>query len=284
MKFTKLQGTGNDFVLIEAGGIDKDWTALAKAMCHRHLGIGADGLLLLLPSAKADFGMRVFNPDGSEAEACGNGLRCLARYVLEKGLAGKKEARIETAAGTRLVRFGGKGGGSHLQVSMGIPQFRVSEIPVDIEKSELDIIPVLNHPLMIDDCELRLDFLSMGNPHAVCFLQKPVSDFPLARLGPRIEHHELFPNRINFEIARVLAWDRIEARVWERGVGETQACGTGACAVAVAAQLHAYTGNKVNIILPGGTLDVEWDGKGEVFLGGPAEIVFTGDWEKEQVK
>ncbi len=283
MNFTKVQGAGNDFVLIEAKNSLRDWSKTAIAICDRHFGVGADGLLLLLPSKKADFRMRMFNPDGSEAEACGNGLRCLAKYILYKELTKAKEIKIETAAGTRQVRFRRSGKEvTVIQVSMGKPEFGAKDIPVAVEKKLLDIKPMLDYPVTIDSWQLKFDFVSMGNPHAVYFWQKPLSEFPLTKLGPKVEQHKLFPNRTNFEVARVINRRQIEVQVWERGAGETLACGTGACAVAVAAQSHGYVDRKVDVKLPGGTLDVEWDGVGEVFLGGPAEVVFAGEWIKEK--
>ena len=288
MNFTKMQGAGNDFILVETGGVDQNWSQMAIAMCNRHFGIGGDGLLLLLPSDKADFQMRVFNPDGSEAEACGNGLRCLAKYALHKGLSSPSTHQIlvETLAGIRIVRLYKVGGKvTKIQVSMGTPKFGAKDIPVAIEPGKgnsVDIKPLLDYPVTIEGRELLLDFVSMGNPHAVYFGQYPVSDFPLSQLGPRVEQHKIFPNRVNFEVARVINRQQIEARVWERGVGETLACGSGVCAVAVVAWIHGYIDNKVDIQLPGGILDVDWDGVGEVFLGGPAEVVFTGKWHNEE--
>ena len=273
MNFTKLQATGNDFVLIDAAGLEQDWAGLAGAMCHRHFGIGADGLLLLLQSEVADFRMRMFNPDGSEAEVCGNGLRCLARYVIDRRLASAdKELTIETVAGIRKVR---SHAGSWFQVDMGVPRFRPEEIPVSIE---VDIIPILDYPINVEGRELLLNFVSLGNPHGVCFVEDSVADFSLSELGPLVEHHELFPQRLNFEVASVLSRREIRARVWERGAGETLSCGSGVCAVAVAAQLQGYVDSQVDVILPGGTLSVEWDGRGEVYLSGGAELVFTGEW------
>ena len=284
MDFTKMQGAGNDFILVETEGVPRDWSQAAIAMCNRRFGIGADGLLLVSPSATADFKMRIFNPDGSEAEACGNGLRCSAKYALDRGLAkaDAQEILVETVAGTRKVKFHRAGDRViRIQVSMGEPKFGAKDIPVALESNKgnlPDIKPILNYPVNIDNWQLRLDFVSMGNPHAVYFWQQPVSDFPLGQLGPKVEQHKMFPNRANFEVARVLSRRQIEVRVWERGAGETLACGSGACAVAVAAQRHGYIENKVDIELPGGILRVEWDGVGEVFLSGPAEVVFTGEW------
>jgi len=289
MNFTKVQGAGNDFVLLEGNEAQRDWSQLAIAMCDRHFGIGADGLLLVLPSEVADFKMRVFDPDGSEAAACGNGLRCLVKYALEKGLvrAATHQMLVETISGIRKVELHGIGSqATNIKVGMGEPKFRASDIPVVIEQGKdlVDIKSMLSYPVTIDDTNLLLNLVSMGNPHAVCFWQRPVSDFPLSELGPKIEHLSIFPDRVNFEVARVVSQNEIEARVWERGVGETLACGSGACAITVAAQLYGYIGSKVDIKLHGGTLVVEWDGVGEVFLSGPAEIVFSGEWSDENVK
>jgi diaminopimelate epimerase len=284
MKFTKLQGSGNDFVLVEADEAKRDWSQLALAMCDRHFGIGADGLLLVLPSKVADFKMRVFDPDGSEARACGNGLRCLAEYASRKGKAAS-QLLVETISGIRKIEIQGAGSQS-IKVGMGEPRFKASDIPVAIEAGRelVDIKSMLGYPVTVDGADLLLNLVSMGNPHAVYFWQHPVADFPLSQLGPKIEHLPIFPDRVNFEVARVLDRKQIEARVWERGVGETLACGSGACAINVAAQLYGYTGKKVDIKLPGGTLVVEWEGAGEVFLSGPAEIIFNGEWPDEAVK
>ncbi|MFC1992514.1 diaminopimelate epimerase [Chloroflexota bacterium] len=284
MNFTKVQGAGNDFILVETSETSRNWSQLAVAMCDRHFGVGSDGLLLVSPSDKADFRMRMFNPDGSEAEACGNGLRCSAKYVLDRGLTGSeaKEISAETATGIMKIKFQKAGNRiTSIHVGMGKPGFGADDIPVAIEtggESIVDIKPILDYPLIVDGSELLLSFVSMGNPHAVCFQQRPVADFPLSKIGPKVEQHNMFPSRVNFEVANVINRQEIEARVWERGAGETLACGSGACAVAVVAHLHDYINNGVDIKLPGGTLKVEWDGVGEVFLSGPTEIVFTGEW------
>ena len=292
MNFTKLQGAGNDFILVETKDAERDWSQMARTMCDRHFGIGADGLLLLLPSDIADFRMRMFNPDGSEAEACGNGLRCLAKYIVDRGLrAGKFEEAlslrnqilVETIAGVRMVRLNKIGESIKIQVGMGTPKFGANDIPVVIKQGKGDLVDIksmLSYSVVIDGKELRLNFVSMGNPHAVCFWQQPVANFPLSLIGPKVEHLAIFPNRVNFEVANVMSRRQIEARVWERGAGETLACGTGACAVAVASQLYGYIDNEVDIKLPGGILQAERDKAGEVFLSGPAEIVFTGEWRE----
>jgi len=272
MEFAKMQATGNDFILIEGGKTERDWPELARAMCHRHFGVGSDGLIIILPSKVAELGMRMFNPDGSEAEACGNGLRCVARYALEKGLAGAcREFRVETRGGVRNVKAVEKG----IQVDMGIPRFKPEEIPMQAEE-QVDII--IDYPVTVEYESLLVTCLPPPNPHAVLFLHGEVSEFPLAIVGPQVENHPIFPNRVNFEIADVLGRNKVRARVWERGAGETLSCGSGACAIAVASRLHGQVDSHVDIILPGGALTVDWDGAGEVMLSGPAELVFWGEW------
>ncbi len=287
MNFTKMQGAGNDYVLVEATDMVRDWPKLAMEVCDRHYGIGADSLLVLLPSEKADFGMRIFDSDGSEAEACGNGIRCLSRYIFEKSLiaAGVDHILVETAAGIRNVRLEQQNGKlTGIQANMGKPEFGADTIPVLIQSAEesiVDIKSMLNYSVRLEDTDLCLNMVSMGNPHAVHFQDRAVDEFPLPRLGPKVENLSIFPNRTNFEVARVISRRQIEVRTWERGVGETLACGSGACAVAVAARLHDYTDKKVDIIVRGGILHVEWNGDGDVLLSGPAEIVFTGEWPEK---
>ncbi len=293
-----MQAAGNDFVLIDARDREEDWPALAKAMCDRHFGVGADGILLLLPSTKADFHMRIFNPDGSEAEACGNGIRCFAKYVVEKGLKENHQSQlaVETLTGVReLQTYMEKGRVVGVRAGMGVPRFKPAEIPVSVEgKGES---PIMDYPVTVKGREIEINCLSMGNPHAVAFLnsqprvkapythtfgattpEERVEDYPLSQIGPQMEHHPIFPQRVNFEIAQVLDRNHIEARVWERGAGETLACGSGACAIAVAARLHDLADSPVEITLPGGTLTLEWDGEGEVYLTGSAQFVFEGEW------
>jgi len=290
MHFTKMQGAGNDFVLVETNDVNQDWSRMVRAMCDRHFGIGGDGLLVVSSSDRADLYMREFNVDGSEAEACGNGLRCVVKYAAYKGFvnASNHQVLIETVSGIRKAKLYKVGEESEIQVSMGKPEFNAKDIPVLVapnQEGTVDIKPTLDYPVTIDSEPLLLNFVSMGNPHAVCFCKQPVSEFPLSQLGPAVEHHKIFPNRTNFEVVNVINRQLIEVRVWERGVGETLACGSGACAVAVVAQLHGYVGNKVDLKLPGGILSVEWDGAGEVLLSGPAKIVFSGEWLSEvQVK
>ena len=278
MKFTKMHGTGNDFILVEARDINIDWATASKTMCNRHYGIGADGLLLLLPSHIADFKMRAFNADGSESEMCGNGLRCMVRYYLDKGNTAEKtgKIRVETATGIREAEYSEI---SDIKAGMGTPVFGENDIPVKTGHCEVDINQQLVCNITVAGNTFEIDLVSIGNPHAVYFTDNQVMDFPLSDIGPDIATNVLFPKGINFEVARIKDRKTIEARVWERGVGETLACGSGACAIVVAAILHDYTGKKVNVRLPGGILKVEWNGSGEIYLSGPAKTVFTGQWE-----
>jgi diaminopimelate epimerase len=282
--FTKLQSAGNDFVLVEASSTERDWPQLTQDICRQHFGIGADGLILMLPSKIANIGMRIFNADGSEAEACGNGLRCLVKYALSRGLINSraKEINIETIAGLRKAKLiAGTGSVTNIKVYMGKPEFDVAKIPVTVDVDrikQVDIKLIAKYPVSIHDRELPLSFVSMGNPHAVYFQKQRVANFPLSHIGPAVEMHKLFPNRTNFEVARVINRRLIEVRVWERGVGETLACGSGACAVAITAQLLGYVDSPVSIKLPGGILNVEWNDELELTISGSVKTVFKGEW------
>jgi len=284
MNFTKLQGTGNDFIFIDARKLEHDWPRLAREMCHRYFGVGADGLILVANSNAASLRMRLFNSDGSEAEISGNGLRCYAKYVIDRQIVPGPNLTVETMSGIRTIETTMSGGKvTHAKVNMGTPHFKAEEIPALIDGSQrgrggVDIIPILDYPLTIGRRRLDLSFVSMGNPHAVVFLSEPVADFPLLVIGPKIESHRIFPERVNFEVARILSRNTIEARVWERGAGETLSCGSGACALAVIARIKGYTDDEVSIILSGGNLIVYWNGVGEVYLSGPVEQVFNGEW------
>ena len=276
MEFSKFQATGNDFILLDARNAEQDWPKLAQAMCQRHFGIGADGLITADDSEIADLKMRVFNPDGSEAEACGNGLRCFAKYAIETNMVGRPDLTIETASGIRQARAHiSNGEVRHAQVSVGMPQFRAEDIPADVDS---DAAPILGYTLELAECKLVVSLVSMGNPHAVSFTPVPVEDFPLATLGPEVERHPVFPHRTNFEIANVMNRNKVKARVWERGVGETLACGSGACAIAVIGRLLDYVESQVDIMLPGGVLAISWDGGGEALLNGPVARVFSGEY------
>ncbi len=276
MRFAKMQGTGNDFILLEPQG-ERDWEALAREMCDRHFGVGADGLMLVLSSQGADVRMRLFNADGSEAEVSGNGVRCLVKYAVERGLAKPRDGRITVEATSGVLKaevFEESGRVTGVRLSMGPPRFAPAEVPVNVEAPP----PLLDVPLEVEGQRLRLTCLSMGNPHAVLFYAQPIERYALAEMGPQVEHHPLFPQRVNFGVARVLGRERMDVRVWERGVGETLACGSGSCAAMVAARLHNLVEDRVDIRQPGGTLTVQWDGRGEVYLTGPAELVFEGEW------
>jgi diaminopimelate epimerase len=276
LDFVKVQGTGNDFVLVDGRDVvEWDWGQLASRLCDRHFGIGSDGLLLVLPSEKADFEMRMWNPDGSESEMCGNGIRCFGKYVFDRGLVRRTEFSVSTLAGIKqLVVHPGHDGIKSVTVSMGAPELHPDRIPIAVSGER-----VIDHPLKVASEYLEFTGVSMGNPHAVTFIDRPVRDFPLEQIGPLVERHPLFPRRVNFEICQIVGRDEIDARVWERGAGLTLACGTGACAVAVASRLKGFTGDRVRVNLPGGTLELSWDGNGDVELTGPAEIVFTGTWQ-----
>lgn len=277
MRFSKLHGTGNDFLLANPEDESQDWAAISRAMCERHFGVGADGLMLVLPSEKADVRMRLFNADGSEAEVSGNGVRCLVKYAIEGGIAKPTNDQLTVEVAHEVLRADVTMSGeevSAVRLSMGAPIFEPKEIPMLAEVEP----PVLDFPIEASGEMLIVNCVSMGNPHAVLFVSQPVEDYPLERLGPVVEYHVAFPQRVNFGVARVEARDRMHVRVWERGVGETLACGTGSCAAMVVARLHDLAGERVEIVQPGGNLIVEWDGKGEVFLSGPAEFIFEGDW------
>ena len=283
MKFTKMHGAGNDYVYVDARSEDRDWSELSRQMSDRHFGVGGDGLILIKNSDVADLKMSMFNADGSEAEMCGNGIRCFVKYAVDRGIVSDSAASVsvETLAGIRqIATITEDGRVTGARVSMGTPILTPKDVPVKLESAgEYGPGPVLGYPLQMDGHDLPLSFVSMGNPHAVTFIDTPVAEFPLHTVGPRLEHHPIFPNRVNFEIVNIESRNHLTARVWERGSGETMACGTGACGIAVASILGGYTGNTVDITLPGGTLRVDWDGEGEVFLEGPAQEVFSGEWK-----
>lgn len=276
MKFTKMHGAGNDYVYVNGFEYDLDWKHISQTVSDRHKGIGADGLIVACPSSNnSDLKMRMFNADGSEGEMCGNGIRCLVGFARDESLINGdlQVITVETMAGNLDVfpiledsrMIGAK-------VSMGSPILVPKNIPVQIGSDE----PTLDYSLDVDTHELSLGFVSMGNPHAIAFIEEDVDNFPLELIGPKIENHDIFPNKVNFEIVNALSPSELKVRVWERGSGITMACGTGACAVAVAARLKGITSDDVNLKLPGGDLKVRWDGVGEVELEGPIETVYKG--------
>ena len=277
MEFTKLHGTGNDFVVIDARAIEHDWPALAQAICDRHFGVGGDGMILAAPSERADVRMRIFNADGSEAEMSGNGMRCLAKFAADNGIVAPKndEFDVETGAGVLRVRVATERGFvTSVRESMGAPRLDPREIPFAIDAPP----PIMNFELSVDGGVIPITPVSMGNPHAVHFQQAPVADYPLHRIGPLIELHALFPNRTNFEVVRVLDRAHAEMRVWERGVGETLSCGSGASATMTVARLLDLVDSAMELQVPGGVLSLEWDGEGDVILTGPVVEVFRGSW------
>jgi len=278
LRFAKYHGAGNDFILVDGNGPDRDWGTLAAAICQRNLGAGADGLIIALPAQNdAHARMRLFNSDGSEAEMSGNGVRCFAKYVVETDLARPDgdDLRVDTGAGEIIVKLERRGGEvTGATVDMGPPRFKPEEVPVAVERTP----PVLDLPVVVDGRDFAVSCVSMGNPHAVHFIDGPVAEFPLRDLGPKVEHHELFPARVNFEVAQVIDRSHIVSRTWERGVGETQACGTGASAIMVSARLHGWVDDLVEVKEPGGVLSLRWNGSGNVFLTGPAAFVYSGEW------
>ncbi len=278
--FVKMQGLGNDFILIDCLskplGDSSFLSYLAKKLCNRNFGIGADGLILILPSSKADLRMRIFNYDGSEAQMCGNGIRCFAKYAYENKLVSKNKFTVETLAGIitpELTITNNKILG--VKVNMGTPKLRRREIPMNGK----DTSTVVNETLKINpEQTFKITCVSMGNPHCITFVND-VQSIPVDEIGPKIENHPLFPEKTNVEFIQVLNKQEINFRVWERGVGETLACGTGACAALVAAVLNKKTDREATIHLPGGNLDIQWADNGHVYMAGPAELVFRGEME-----
>ena len=274
MKFTKMQGLGNDYVYVNCmEQMVEDAAETARRVSDRHFGIGSDGLILICPSDKADFEMRMYNADGSRGEMCGNGIRCVGKYVYDYGLTDKTSLSVETLGGIKHLFLEVEDGKvSLVKVDMGPAILEPEKIPVTAEGSR-----VVDEPLQVDGKTFRMTCVSMGNPHAVIYVDD-VQGMDLEKTGPSFENHERFPNRINTEFARVLDRNTVEMRVWERGSGETLACGTGACAVAVASILNGYTEDQVTVRLLGGDLKIEWDREAnKVYMTGPAEVVFDGE-------
>jgi len=264
MKFTKMQGLGNDYIYVNCFEENiSDPGAIAKKISDRHFGVGSDGLVLICPDAEADFRMIMFNSDGSESEMCGNATRCIAKYVFDRGMTKKTEVSLNTGAGIKILQIHEENGKAvSIRVDMGEP-----------------VIGGIREKLTAGGREFLFTEVSMGNPHAVIF-QEEVENYDVAGTGPAIEHHPRFINRTNTEFAKVLSRERIRMRVWERGAGETLACGTGACATLVAAAVNGLTERKAVLELNGGPLSIEWDEKtNHVFQEGPAEFVFEGEWE-----
>ena len=278
INFIKMHGLGNDFILIDCLskplGDSSFLSYLAKKLCDRNFGIGADGLILILPSSKAELKMRIFNSDGTEAQMCGNGIRCFAKYAYKNKLISKIKFTVETLAGiiTPELIFKDKEI-SGVKVDMGIPKLKRREIPMEGE----DTPTVVDETLKIDSKYIfKITCVSMGNPHCIIFVND-VQSIPVDEIGPKIENHPLFPEKTNVEFIQVLNKQEINFRVWERGDGETLACGTGACASLVASVLNKKTDRKATIHLPGGDLNIQWADDGHVYMTGPAELVFRGE-------
>ena len=273
MLFTKMNGLGNDFVMVDGIGhkLSSDLAELSKSVCHRKLGIGADGLIILTPSAIADFGFKIYNADGSIAEMCGNGIRCAAIFAKEQNLTDKDKLTFDTLAGlieTEIIDFEK----SMVKVNMGKPRLAPHEIPADFPGEK-----VVNQLLSLGENTYNITLVSMGNPHCVIFVDN-VMDYPVEEIGPQIERHSLFPSYTNVEFIELIKENKIRMRVWERGCGETLACGTGACAAVVAASLNGYTEKETEVVLTQGSLFIKWRDNGTVEMTGPADKVFIGEY------
>ena len=276
MKFTKMQGLGNDYVYVNCFKEKiENPSELAVRISDRHFGVGSDGLIMINPSDKADFEMEMYNADGSRGEMCGNGIRCVAKYVYDYGLTDKTSISVETLGGIKYLDLTVEDGKvSLVKVDMGRPELEPSRIPVVAEGDR-----AVDEPITVDGKEYRMTCVSMGNPHAVVYVDCDVKELPLEEIGPGFEHHERFPKRVNTEFVRVLDRKTVEMRVWERGSRETLACGTGACAVAVSSALNGLTEDEVTVKLLGGDLRIQWDRERDtVYMTGPAAVVFDGEW------
>ncbi len=276
MRFTKMHGAGNDYIYIDCfKETIQHPEKIVPRLSDRHKGIGSDGLVLIMPSDIADFRMRMFNPDGSEAQMCGNASRCVGKYVYDKGLTDKTTISLETKAGIKqLELFPQEGKIQKVRVNMGEPILKSSRIPVVMNDTQ-----VINQPLIFDTAQYNITCVSMGNPHAIIFV-KGVENMQIEAIGRRIENHPFFPMRTNVEFLEILSPSHAKMRVWERGTGETQACGTGACAALVAGVLNNELDRKATIALPGGDLEIEWDETSNlVYMTGNAVTVFEGEIE-----
>jgi diaminopimelate epimerase len=276
MRFTKMHGAGNDYIYVDCftNPLPRDPAGLSRAVSDRHFGVGSDGLILICPSDKADARMRMFNADGSEAEMCGNGIRCVAKYVYDHGLVRKPTLSVETGRGVLTLDLEVAGGTvRQVRVDMGEPILEAVRIPTELAGN-----PPVDADLPVEDIRLKVTCVSMGNPHCISFVDA-VTDALVLGLGPKIEKLPVFPRRTNVELVKVNRPDDVTVRVWERGSGETLACGTGACAVAVAGVLTGRTQRRIVAHLPGGDLQLHWsETNNRVFMTGPAVEVFSGDW------
>lgn len=276
MKFTKMQGLGNDFILVDGSKekLPENLGALSQRLCDRHFGIGADGLVVILPSQIADVRMRIFNSDGSEPEMCGNVIRCFARLVYDQNIVRKQTIKVETLAGIIVPELiFSPDGAVSIRVDMGEPRLERSLIPMEGPPGQ-----VVNEAIEIDGNTYKATCVSMGNPHCITFVPN-VDDVLINDIGPKLETHPLFPRKTNVEFIHVLNKDEVNMRVWERGAGETLACGTGACATAVACVLNGLTNRAITVHLAGGDLFIEWAENNHVYMTGPGQYVFSGEIE-----
>lgn len=274
MKFTKMHGIGNDYVYVDCTkNALENPEEVAIKVSDRHFGIGSDGLILINPSEVADFEMAMYNADGSRGEMCGNGIRCVAKYVYDYGLTDKTNIAIETLGGIKYLDLTVEDGKVALvKVDMGSPILKAADIPIISDNEQ-----VIDEPIMVDGTEYHMTGVSMGNPHDVVYIDD-VAGLEIEKIGPKFENHERFPKRINTEFVRVIDRNTVEMRVWERGSGETLACGTGACAVAVSCILNGLTEDTVTVKLLGGDLSIRWDREADrVYMTGPATVVFDGE-------
>ena len=279
MRFTKMQGIGNDYVYLNGfSPLPVDLSRLSRQISDRHFGVGSDGLVVIMPSETCDFRMRMFNPDGSEAEMCGNASRCIGKYVYDKGLTTKTDLTLETLAGVKHLTLHLNGNiVERVTVDMGEPILSPQDIPVALPMSY-----VVSYPLEIENISFDVTCVSMGNPHAVIFVDD-MSRYDLHHIGALIEHYPLFPQRTNVEFVEILSPDSLKMRVWERGTGETMACGTGACASLVAAVLNGKSRRQATLHLQGGDLQIEWNEKdNHVYMTGDAVTVFEGEWPDDK--
>lgn len=278
MRFTKMHGAGNDYVYVNAfeERLPDDLAKLAIAISDRHFGVGGDGLVLICPSEVADARMRMFNADGSEAEMCGNAVRCVAKYLYDHGIARRESLRIETGRGVLTLQCETANGRvRQVRVNMGAPILKSADIPTTLPGD-----PPIRQPLTAAGKTFEVTCVSMGNPHCVTFVDQITDDWVL-RVGPEVERHPAFPRRVNAEFIQIVSRHEFNMRVWERGSGETWACGTGACAAAVASVLNELTERSVTAHLRGGDLRLEWAESGEVFMTGPAVEVCHGEYQPD---
>ena len=279
MKFTKMHGCGNDYIYVDGAREiipAERKSEVVKFLSDRHFGIGGDGVIFINPSDVADFEMEMYNMDGSRSEMCGNGIRCVGKYVYDHGLTRKTSLSIVSCGKIKYLELTVEDGKvAKVRVNMGSPVLEAAEIPVVASQS-----PVVDTPIAVDGREYRMTCVSMGNPHAIVYVDEMIDDETMAKIGPLFEHHERFPRRVNTEFVKVLDRERVQMRVWERGTGETLACGTGACAVTVASILNGLTEDDITVELLGGNLEIFWyREENVVYMTGPATTVFEGEIE-----